>query len=163
MKIRIATKKDLRDINEIYNQSIPSRRSTADTEPVNMKERERWFREHKPETYPVMVAETDHGIMGWIAFTPYRPGRKALRHTAEISYYIHTDHQDRGVGSQLMEYAIKIAPQYGFKNLIAILISHNHASIKLLEKFGFSEWGRLPETVNFEEDTYDHLYFGKKI
>lgn len=163
MNIRIATKKDLKDINEIFNLSIPSRTSTARTEPVSMKERRVWFMKHPIDRYPVYVAEIDNRVIGWVAFADYRPGRSALKHTAEVSYYVHPEYQNIGVGSKLIKYVISVAPEFNFKTLIAILMTHNTNSIKLLKKFGFEEWGRMPDTIEMDGKTYSHTYYGKKV
>ncbi len=53
MTIRDATEADLPAIVEIYNAAIPSRRATADTEPVSIESRSGWFREHHPDHRPL--------------------------------------------------------------------------------------------------------------
>lgn len=161
--IREATVNDLPAINEIYNQSIPSHRSTADTVPYSMEERERWFASHQPDVYPVFIAEDNGTIAGYFSFSPYRPRREALKYAAEISYFLRNDFQGRGIGSMLLNYAVRRASEFNFRSLIAILLEHNQASIALLEKFGFEEWGRMPGIVVFDGVEYDHLYYGLMI
>ncbi len=46
MLIRIAKKEDLPSINDIYNQSIPTKRSTADMDDITIEERRIWFNSH---------------------------------------------------------------------------------------------------------------------
>jgi len=161
--IRLATYRDLESINEIYNLAIPSRISTADTELITIKERKRWFKKHKPDKYPVYVAEMDSRLVGWITLGPYRPGGKALRYTLEVSYYIHPDHQRKGIGSGLMKFIIEKAPDYQVKTLIAILLEQNKASIRLLEKFGFKKWGLMPRAADFNGREDNHLYYGLRV
>ncbi|HUS86735.1 MAG TPA: GNAT family N-acetyltransferase [Bacteroidales bacterium] len=163
MNIRLATEDDLEAINEIYNQSIPSHTSTADTRPYSMKERAEWFFSHEPDRYPVFVAHDNGKITGWVSLSPYRPRRDAMRHTAEISYYVGEGFQRQGIGSALMAFALQKAPEYSIKNLIAILLGHNEASIKLLEKFGFERWGFMPGIADFNGIERDHLYYGLKL
>jgi phosphinothricin acetyltransferase len=163
MNIRLANKNDLRSINEIYNMAIPTGISTADTEPVTLKERKRWFRKHRPEKYPIFVAERNREVVGWISLGPYRPGRKALRFTAEVSYYIHPDYQNQGIGSKLMSLIIEKAPLYNIKTLIALLLEQNKASITLLKKFSFEQWGLMPRAADFNGREDGHLYYGLRI
>jgi phosphinothricin acetyltransferase len=163
MDIRKATFNDLEEINSIYNESIPSHRSTADTEPYTMEEREAWFRSHNPESFPVFVSVSDGKVTGYTSFSPYRPRRNALRYAAEISYYIGSEFRQKGIGTSLLGHAVSVAPDYGFRSLIAILLGHNAASIALLRKFGFEEWGRMPGIVVFDGDEYDHLYYGLRL
>ena len=46
---------------------------------------------------------------------------------------------------------------------MAILLDCNSASIALLKKYGFSEWGRLPEIACLSGCYFDHLYYGKAL
>jgi len=160
INIRNATINDLGAINDIYNESIPSHRSTADTEPYTFEERVLWFEGHDPKKFPVFVAEKGDIIVGFLSFSPYRPRRNALKYAAEISYYVGSGYQRMGIGSKLLDFSVRVAPDYNFRSLIAILLGHNEASIALLRKFGFEEWGRMPGIVYFDEVEYDHLYYG---
>jgi len=162
-KIRPATHNDLESINTIYNLAIPSGFSTADTEPITMRERVKWFKKHIPDRYPVFVADVDQKVVGWICLSPYREGRKALRYTVEITYYIHPDYQQKGIGSALMDFMIKKAPEYQAKTLVAMLLEQNTGSISLLEKFGFQKWGLLPGAADFGGREDGHLYYGLRI
>lgn len=154
---------DLERIQEIYNQAVRAKFSTAHTTPLSMGERMDWFRKHDPEQYPVYVWEEEGEVAGWISFSPYREGRMALRSTAEISYYVHRDYHRRGIGTRLMEFAISRCPELRFKTLIAILLEPNRASIALLEKFGFSLWGSMPSVAEIDGKEYDHLYYGLRL
>ncbi|GAB7087088.1 GNAT family N-acetyltransferase [Marinifilum fragile] len=163
MNIRPATPTDLPAINEIYNQAVRKRFCTADLEEVSMQEREKWFVSHNPDTHPVFVVEENNEIIGWMCYSPYRQGRRALQTAVEVSYYLHNDHQGKGIGSQLLNFAIKQAPQYHIKHLFAILLEPNTASIKLLEKFGFERWACLPNIANIDGEWCSHVYYGREI
>ncbi len=163
MELRRATNEDLQAINDIYNQAVEERFSTAHLEPVTLDERERWFREHDPVWHPVDVAEEAGMVVGWVSLGPYRPGRQALAHVAEVSYYVAREHRGMGIGRRLLGHAIREAPGYGYSVLVAILLSANRASIKLLESFGFSRWGAMPGIARIEGEGADHLYYGLKL
>ena len=51
----------------------------------------------------------------------------------------------------------------GVEVLIAILVGSNCPSIGLLKKFGYTEWGRLPQIVHFSSHHTDHLIYGKYL
>ncbi len=154
---------DLPAINEIYNQAVALKFSTAHTEPISMKERHEWFREHDTNNYPVFVWQESEQVIGWLSLSPYRKGRAALQSTAEISYYVHNKHHHRGIGTGLMKYTLTKAPLLGFKTLIAILLEPNTASIVLLKKFGFELWGNVPRVAEIEGGEYNHQYYGLRI
>lgn len=163
MRIRLAQHDDLPAIVDIYNQSIPSRQSTGDTEPLRVEDRMTWFAEHRPNQHPIFVAEVGGNVAGWCSLSPYRPGRAALRYTAEISYYIATAHQRQGLGRALVEHALTACPLLGIKHVFAIVLEGNQASLKLLEKLGFEQWGYLPAVADFDGREVAHVYYGRHV
>jgi len=163
MNIRKAGKKDLHIINEIYNQAVQQQFCTAHLESVNMQERVRWFSSHNPAYFPVYVVVDEEKVVGWVSLGPYREDRQALAHVAEVSYYVDEKVRGKGIGNSLLAHAINSSPDYGFSVLIAILLNKNPASIALLLKFGFEEWGRMPGIARIDEQLADHLYYGKKL
>jgi L-amino acid N-acyltransferase YncA len=163
MIIRTFTKNDLEGIIEIYNHAVDEKFATADTEYVSVESRKDWLSQHSPETYPIFVAEESGEITGWCSLSPYRPGRKALRSVAEISYYVHKLHRRQGTANSLITYTLNAATEFGFKNLISILLDVNEPSIYLLEKFGFVKWGHLPDIVLIDSKVCGQFIYGKKL
>jgi len=161
--IRIAEFADLPAIVTIYNQAVPTHRSTANTAPVTVEGRKAWFQEHEPHKYPIFVAEFDGQVVGWCSLSVYRPGRAALRFTAEISCYVDNGSQGRGVGRDLVNHALEASPSLGIKNIVAVLIDRNEASRKLVEKLGFQQWGHLPRVLDFDGQEYGEFYYGKRV
>ncbi len=161
--IRLAKTRDLIQINRIYNQAVETRTSTADLEPVSIKDRIAWFDEHDENKYPVFVFEQDEKTVGWISVSPYRKGRRALDHVVEVSYYIEREFLRQGIGTKLMEYVLEHASEYQFSVVLCILLELNIGSIKLLEKFNFEKWGEFPDIVNLDGKICSHLIYGKKI
>jgi len=161
--IRLAVRADLPAINQIYNQAVRQRFCTAHLEEVGMQEREHWFAAHDSTHYPVFVMLEEEKVVGWVSLGPYREDRQALVHVAEVSYYVDEKERGKGVGSRLMGHAMNVASDYGYSVLIAILLDKNPASIALLLKFGFEEWGRMPGLAIIEEQLADHLYYGLRL
>ena len=163
MLIRLAQPDDLPAIVDIYNQSIPSQQSTGDTQPLRVEDRKTWFAEHSPDGHPIFVAEVNEQVAGWCSLSPYRPGRAALRFTAEISYYIALSQHRRGLGTVLVEHALAACPALEIRHLFAIVLEGNQASLGLLEKMGFEQWGYLPRVANFNGKEVGHLYYGRHV
>ena len=163
MHIRTANEKDFADIVKIYNHAVDEKFATADTEHVSLESRKEWFAQHSPQTYPIYVAEENGEIIGWCSLSPHRPGRKALRTVAEISYYIHKDHRRKGVAISLITNTIESAKNLGFKNLISILLDLNKPSIHILEKFGFGKWGHLPNVAEIDGVICGQYIYGRKL
>jgi phosphinothricin acetyltransferase len=163
MIIRFAQLDDLPAIVDIYNQSIPSKQSTADTQPLRVEDRRTWFADHRPEQHPVFVAEIDSQVVGWCSLSAYRPGRAALRSTAEISYYIALANHRQGIGTALIAHALAACPALRIRHLFAIVLETNQASLRLLEKMGFEQWGYLPRVADFDGEEVGHLYYGRHV
>jgi phosphinothricin acetyltransferase len=131
---------------------------------MSVESRREWFESHSSPRHPIFVDETAAGqIRGWCSVSPYRPGRDALANTAELSYYVHSIARRQGVATALLDRVIVHCRCNGFKNLFAILLDGNTASISLLVKFKFELWGRLPKVAEIEGKEIDHLYFGRRI
>lgn len=161
--IRVADITDLSKIVAIYNQAVPTRRSTANIIPWTVQSRTSWFDEHEPDKHPIFVAEIDGQVVGWCSLSVYRPGRLALRFTAEISYYIDSNFQKQGVGSTLINHALRVCPSLKIKNIIAVIIDRNEASKNLLEKLGFEQWAYLPRVLDFDGQEFSEYYYGIRV
>jgi len=163
VNIRIAEITDLPAIVAIYNQAVPSHRSTANTALVTVENRKTWFLEHDPLQYPIFVAEVNGQVVGWCSLSVYRPSRMALRFTAEISFYIENAFQRQGIGSALIRFALEACPSLSIKNVIAVLLDRNEASRKLLENLGFQQWGYLPRVADFDGQECGEFYYGRRV
>jgi phosphinothricin acetyltransferase len=163
MNIRTAKIEDLEAMVDIYNQAIAAGQKTADIMPVTIDDRKKWFKDHTPNKYPILVAEKEELIVGYLTISTYRPGRMALRYTAEVSCFVHFDHHRQGIASNLLQQAIGSCPSLQIKTLFAIIIDSNQDSIRLLEKYGFEKWGHMPRVAEFEGVEVGHLYYGLRI
>lgn len=160
--IRPARIQDLEQIVTIYNCAVAAGFETAETEAVSVVQKQGWFAGHHSDAYPIFVCENEGTITGWSSISPYREGRQALRCTVEVSYYVHPACKGRGFGSRLLSTCLDYCREKGYKTIFAIVIDGNDASLALLRKYGFSEWGRLPGAYEYRGEQRDHLYYGVK-
>ncbi|MGD8250776.1 MAG: GNAT family N-acetyltransferase [Desulfobacterales bacterium] len=160
--LRLATEDDFPRIVSIYNATVPTRRSTADTEPVALSDKWDWFRRHTPSHRPILVHETGGLIAAWLSFEPFHE-RPAYGHTAEISIYVAAFHQGRGLGGRLLDEALRMAPGLGIKTLVALVFSHNASSLRLFLSRHFEEWGRLPDVAEMDGRDYSLSILGKRV
>ena len=162
MPIRDAVESDLAAIVEIYNATIPSRRVTADTQPVTVESRLAWLRDRDWQSRPLWVMEQEQTVVGWLSFQSFY-GRSAYQATAEVSVYVAEAYQRRGIGQALLQTAIQRSPQLGLKTLLGFIFGHNQPSLQLFEKFGFRQWGYLPQVASLDGIERDLVIMGRRI
>lgn len=143
MTIRDATKADLPAIVAIYNESIPGGKATADLEPVTVSSRKEWFEDFDSNRRPCWVAEDNGKVVGCVYLRSFYAGRPAYDKTAEISTYISSHHQGRGLGTLLKKEMIAACPRLGVENLLSFYFDHNEASRRVNEKLGFKDAAHL--------------------
>ncbi len=162
MRIRLAARDDLPRIVEIYNASIPGRRSTADLVPVSVADRESWFAEHEQPHRPLWVAERGDAVIGWLSLSDYHP-RAAYRATAEVGVYVAPEAQRAGVGDALLRHAIAAAPAAGVRTLVWVTFAANPGSVRLATGAGFTRWGLLPRVTELDGERLDVEILGLEL
>lgn len=160
--MRLATRKDLPRIVEIYNSTIASRVATADTAPVQVDSKLEWFEAHDPDRRPLLIKEHESNVIGWLSFEDFY-GRPAYAYTAEISIYFDPVFRGKGLGKEMLQYAIELAPSLDIHNLLGFVFQHNEASVGLLAKFGFEQWGLLPDVALMDGKAYSLCIYGLSL
>jgi L-amino acid N-acyltransferase YncA len=142
---RDATEADLPAIVDIYNQSIPAGWSTADTSPITVTDRLEWFRKFDQAKRPIWVAEVDGSVVAVAYLSSFYGGRPAYDATAEVSLYIATPYQRRGIGRRFKRWVIEQCPRLGVTTLLSMHFDHNEATRRINESLGFRQQGHLTE------------------
>nr|WP_315018992.1 GNAT family N-acetyltransferase [uncultured Campylobacter sp.] len=101
-------------------------------------------------------------ILAWGSLSDYHP-REAYRITAEISVYVAPGARGKGLGGRLVNFMLERAPEFGIKNVVALIFSSNAASLNLFAKFGFARWGELPEVCDMGGKPENLTILGKKL
>lgn len=161
MSIRLANQADLAAIVAIYNETIPSRMVTADTEPTTVDEKQAWFDSHN-EGRPIYVYEQAGQVIAWLSYKSFY-GRPAYDGTVEISIYLASTAQGKGLGKQLLTFAEQQAKMLNISVLLAFIFSHNIPSIKLFQRFEYQTWGVLPNIATMDGQKYSLTILGKNL
>lgn len=162
LNYRVAGQADLLKIVEIYNTTIASRLVTADTSPVSVESRQKWFAEHT-EKRPLWMAETEEGaVVGWLSFQSFY-GRPAYNATVEVSIYLDPAFRGRGYGKEILQYALDAAPALDIKTLLGFIFAHNMPSLQLFKRFGFEEWANLPNIAELDGIERSLIILGKRL
>lgn len=118
---------------------------------------EKWtYPENLPDSISFTILQDDQ-VIGQAAFKSVR----WFNRKAEMSLFIHPDHQKRGIGTRILKSLINHAfLQLNFHRLEAEVNEYNQAGLKLMEKLGFKQEGRLREARFFKGRYYDIFRFG---
>lgn len=89
----------------------------------------------------VFVAETPEGVVGRLSIA--RDHNPYSRHVAELGLMVAAEARRRGIGTALMEEAMRWARAAGITKLELTVFPHNEPAITLYRKLGFREEGLL--------------------
>lgn len=116
---------------EIYGHGIASGMATFET---NVPDWDTFNLKYLPHSR--IIALNDNEPIGWAALTPVS-ARECYSGVAEVSVYVHQQHQRKGIGRLLLEELIKVSEQNGIWSLLSVIHEENRASIHLHEQCGF--------------------------
>ena len=87
----------------------------------------------------VFVAEDEGHIVGRLSVS--RDQHPASRHVADLGLMVAASHRRRGIGTALLEAAVKWGRAAGIHKLELHVFPYNDAAISLYEQFGFVKEG----------------------
>lgn len=145
-KIRSATEKDLKGILTIVNHEINTGTANFAYSEVSLEEFSLEFHQKIEHDYPFFVAVKDNIVAGFSTYGSFRK-KEGYNSTAELSIYIHPEHQRKGIGKTLMKVLIQHAKEHHISSLIAGIADENKSSIKFHKEFLFVEVGYLPRVA----------------
>ena len=151
MKIVDMEKRHYPGVKEIYEFGIATGNATFQTEAPAWNE---WDKNHLQRSRLVAIDDNEM-VMGWAALTPVS-GRCVYAGVAEVSVYIHPNHQGKGVGKKLMEELIHESEEQNLWTLQAGIFPENKASLRLHKQAGFRKVGyreKIGKLKNVWRDT----------
>ena len=135
--IRTASLADAGAIAAIYNEGIRARASTFETRERTSADVEAWFGNRR---HPILVAERQGEIIGWVAASGYRP-RECYAGIGEFSVYVAGAARGQRVGDALLARFLPACEEAGLWKLVSRIFPENAASRALCARHGFREVG----------------------
>jgi len=108
----------------------------------------------------VTVAEEAGRIVG--ICTIYRGAHLEDRHVGTLAVAVLPEWRGRGVGSGLLEHALRAAEGM-FETVVLDVIAVNERALRLYRKFGFGECGRTSRTFQRNGVYYDTVRMSKSM
>ncbi len=143
LTVRSATINDTESIMQIYNQAIATTTATFDLEPKSLAEISVWLKD-AGATSSYLVIESQQQVIAWGVIKSWSD-RKAYAKTGEITLYVDSKFQGRGVGQRLMMALLDMAKSKGYHTILSRITAGNDTSIYLHQKFGFDMVGVMRE------------------
>ncbi|MEX2204249.1 MAG: GNAT family N-acetyltransferase [Actinomycetota bacterium] len=142
LRIRPARPRDARSFLDAYRGVAAEKRSIR-TEAVTHSHRlfRKRFRRSWHENAAHLLALDDDRVVGSISIR--RDDHPVTHHVATLDMLVVSTHRRRGVGSALLEEALRWARTYGVERIELSVYPSNDGAIALYRRFGFVQEGRL--------------------
>lgn len=156
--IRLMEEKDIPQVLEIYNDIILTSKAVYRYEIQSFDEKVKWFREQQALGNPLLVYDDNGMVAGFATYSQFRP-YPGYKYTMEHSVYVHKEHYQKGIATNLMLQLIEIAKEQGVKTLVAGIDGENIGSIKAHEKLGFEYAGTIKNAGYKFEQWLDLVFY----
>jgi L-amino acid N-acyltransferase len=142
--IRDAEPRDLDVVHALHVDAALHTTAVWQDEPRSRASFDDWLAERHDRGYPVLVAEIDGQVAGYVTYGPFRHG-SGYRQTVENSVYVAPGFQGRGLATTLMRALIEHARGDDRHVIVAGISADNVGSIRLHERLGFAVVATLPQ------------------
>ena len=145
---------DLDDFLALINSLVDEKAEIARTEKVSREEEIDWLskvlsRLEKDETF-YLVAEVGGKVVA-VSEISKRSGYE--KHVGVIGIAIRNEFRDLGIGTEMIKTLVKQAQEIGLKVLTLTAFASNKRAIRVYEKVGFVQTGRVPKK-HFKDGKY---------
>ncbi len=161
--VRPAVPRDAPEFLEVYRDVVGEGRHIR-TEHVTRSVRDyrKSFRRSWDDRHAFLVAVAGGRVVGWLSIG--REEQAVTRHVATFGMAVAAPWRHRGVGSALIEEALRWARGAAIEKIELTVYPHNGAAIALYRKLGFVEEGRLvrhsKKSYGYEDEILMGLWIG---
>ncbi len=157
MQIRDAQLHDLEAILAIHNHVLLNTTAIFEEAPETMPQRIAWFNERKAAGFPVLCAVENETLLGFASYGTWR-ARCGYKATVEHSVHVDPAIRGKGVGTALILALLDCARREQRHVMLSGIAGENTGSLRLHERLGFRETGRMSE-VGFKFGRWLDLVF----
>jgi phosphinothricin acetyltransferase len=133
----------LQAVLDIYNYYVLNSTATFHIEPLSLNEMKE-IALSKEKRFCSFVIIKDGVIIGYTLLAHYKK-RGAYDKTAEITMYLKPGSEGKGVGSEALRFLEEEAKKNDFHTLLGIICGENTASIRMVEKAGYTKCAHYKE------------------
>lgn len=159
--VRKVARRELGSMVEHW-QSLADEGRYIATEQVSPEQKAKWERSLGDPDVLWARAEVDGRLAGSLSLGRYG-NLKKTKHVGELGMGVAKEFRGTGVGSALMDYAVKWAKRKKLKKIALSVFSTSRVAIRLYEKFGFVREGvRIGQFV-IEGEYVDEVMMGRAL
>jgi L-amino acid N-acyltransferase YncA len=152
---------DLAAILAIYNHYILNSTATFHSEKLSEKDLGEFLFISHPK-YPSFLITDKGETIGYCFLTQYKK-RQAYDRSAELSIYLKPGYTGTGIGLAALSHLEAAAKKSGIHVLVGTICGDNQASIRLMEKAGFSQCAHLKNIGEKFGKVLDVVMYEKEI
>ena len=163
VEIRLASPRDARSFLNAY-RGVAAEKRFIQTEVVPHTHRtyRKRFRRPWERDAAHLLALEDGRVVGSLSIR--RDDHPATDHVATFGMFVVSSHRGRGIGTALLNEAMRWGRSYGIERVELTVYPHNDAAIALYRRFGFVEEGRLvrhaKKSYGYEDEILMALWLG---
>lgn len=144
---------DLPEMMEVFNSVIEERIYFPRDEGVpDIETARQWYKDHIKSGLFYLAARVDDEFVGGATV---EPGRGKTSHVAYFGIYLRREFRNMGIGTRLIKAIIEIARRKRFEMIKLNVFSSNRQAVRLYQKLGFLEVGRIKGGIKLSNGTYD--------
>ena len=119
----------------------------------------------KPENAIIAVESSDDSPLLVAAAGIYRVDNPKFSHRAKLwGVFVESDYRGRGLGNAVTLAAIDLASSWNGVTYIDAGVSESSPSaLRLYKRLGFVEWGREPESTQYDGQRFDEIFLSRRV
>jgi len=145
-------KEDIPEVMKVLNSVIKEGTYLfINNEITDIEQELQWFERGTKEGMCYLVARVEGKVVGGASIHP-KTDKHA--HIASYGVFIHKSYRNLGLGTTLTKEFIEIAKKRGLEILQLSVYATNKRAVRIYQKCGFKEAGRLKNGAKFRDGTY---------
>jgi ribosomal protein S18 acetylase RimI-like enzyme len=157
--VRRATRRDIGGVVRLW-QALADERKYVATETVTVEQKNRWAKSVDDHGVLGALAEIEGELVGSLSLVRHRDSEKS-KHVRNLAMGVAREYRGMGVGTALMDYAIRWARQRKVKKIVLSVFSTNRQAIALYKKFGFTSEGRRKSQFLIDDKYVDEIMMAR--
>jgi len=159
--LRRVTRRDIGSIARLWQALADERRYIA-SDRVTVEQKNRWVKSIHDRGVLWVLAEIEGEPAGSLSLARHRDSEKS-KHVRGLAMGVARKYRGMGVGTALMDYAVRWARVRKVKKIVLSVFSTNRKAIALYKKFGFTIEGTRKKQLLIHGKYVDEIMMGRFI